>query len=135
MTDKMPETIWLQYDCDFPKNEQEITWCEDKQHSYDVQYRRIDPDTITLSREQLEAFKFPTWQTTKGSLAESLTNIIIGIGIGFIANITVLPAFGYDVSIADAGGMSVVFTIISLIRSYTIRRIYNRYNFFGKGKS
>ena len=71
-------------------------------------------------------------QSKKGSLIESLVNIAIGITIGFLSNIIVLPAFGYDVSIADGVAISLVFTAISLVRSYIIRRIFNKYNFFGR---
>ena len=71
-------------------------------------------------------------QSKKGSLAESLVNIAIGITIGFVSNIIVLPAFGYDVTIADGVAISLVFTAISLVRSYTIRRVFNKYNFFGR---
>lgn len=71
-------------------------------------------------------------QSRLGSLMESLTNIAIGITIGFLSNIIVLPAFGYDVTLADGAMISVVFTAISLVRSYVIRRLYNKYNFFGK---
>lgn len=74
-------------------------------------------------------------QSKRGSLLESLINIIIGIAIGFLSNITVLPAFGYNVSIADATAISMVFTVISFVRSYALRRIFNKYNFFGKGGS
>jgi len=70
-------------------------------------------------------------QSKKGSHAESATNIAIGITIGFISNIIVLPAFGYDVTIKDATMISLVFTAISYVRSYCIRRIFNKYNFFG----
>jgi len=73
-------------------------------------------------------------QSKLGSLAESLTNIAIGITIGFVSNIIVLPAFGYMVTLSDGLFISFVFTAISLVRSYVIRRIYNKYNFFGKGK-
>lgn len=73
-------------------------------------------------------------QSKLGSLMEALTNIAIGLTIGFVSNIIVLPAFGYNVTIADGAMISVVFTAISLVRSYVIRRIYNKYNFFGKGE-
>ena len=69
-------------------------------------------------------------QTHKGSIAESLTNIGIGIAVGFTSNIIVLPAFGYDVTLQDATLISLVFTVISFARSYIVRRVYNKYNFF-----
>ena len=71
-------------------------------------------------------------QTKKGSAAESLTNISIGLSVGFLSNIIVLPAFGYPVTISDSVLISLVFTVISFIRSYTVRRIYNKYNFFSQ---
>lgn len=72
-------------------------------------------------------------QTRIGSLCEAITNIVIGFSVGFLANITVLPAFGYDVTYSDGALISVAFTVISLIRSYIIRRLYNKYNWFGRG--
>lgn len=71
-------------------------------------------------------------QSKLGSLAESITNIAIGITIGFISNIIVLPMFGYNVTMTDGLAISIVFTAISLVRSYVVRRVYNKYNFFGK---
>lgn len=72
-------------------------------------------------------------QTRLGSAVESLTNISIGISVGFVSNIIVLPAFGYPVTISDGIAISCVFTAISFVRSYAVRRIYNKYNFFGRG--
>ena len=72
-------------------------------------------------------------QSKKGSLAESFVNICIGITIGFLSNIIVLPAFGYNVTLSDATAISLVFTVISFIRSYSVRRVFNKYNFFGHG--
>jgi hypothetical protein len=71
-------------------------------------------------------------QTKLGSLSESVTNILIGFTIGFVSNVTVLPMFGYAVTIADGAAISVVFTLISLVRSYVVRRVYNKYNFWSK---
>ena len=71
-------------------------------------------------------------QSRKGSIAESLSNISVGLSVGFLSNIVVLPAFGYDVTLSDATAISLVFTVISFVRSYLIRRLYNKYNFFGR---
>ena len=71
-------------------------------------------------------------QSKFGSFLESCTNVVIGIFIGFVANIAVLPAFGYPVTLGDAVWISIVFTVISLLRSYVIRRVYNKYNFGSK---
>lgn len=64
-------------------------------------------------------------QSKLGSLIESLVNIFIGIAVSFAANLVVLPIFGYPVTFWDGLGISLVFTIISLVRSYVIRRCFN----------
>lgn len=66
-------------------------------------------------------------QSKLGSLLESLTNIVIGVFIGFICNILILPLFGYNVTLNDGFLISCIFTLVSLVRSYIIRRIYNAY--------
>lgn len=59
------------------------------------------------------------------SLLESIINVVIGFGIATVANIIALPWFGYDVSPADAAGIGGVLTIVSIIRSYALRRLFN----------
>ena len=64
-------------------------------------------------------------QSKKQSLIESLTSTTIGIIIGIVLNLTILPIFGYPVSLSDSLWISVIFTVISIIRSYIIRRWFN----------
>ena len=64
-------------------------------------------------------------QSKKQSLIESLTSTTIGIIIGIVLNLTILPVFGYPVSLSDSLWISVIFTVISIIRSYIIRRWFN----------
>ena len=64
-------------------------------------------------------------QTKRQSLVESLTSTTIGIIIGIVLNLTILPVFGYPVSLSDSLWISVIFTIVSIIRSYIIRRWFN----------
>ena len=64
-------------------------------------------------------------QTKKQSFIESLTSTTIGIIIGIVLNLTILPIFGYPVSLSDSLWISVIFTIVSIIRSYVIRRWFN----------
>jgi len=60
------------------------------------------------------------------SATEAATNVAIGYLVSVVANIIVLPAFGYDVTIADSFAIGLAFTAISLARSYILRRIFNR---------
>lgn len=64
-------------------------------------------------------------QTRLGSLIESLVNVVIGFSINWVANITILPLFGFDVTGAQAFGIGLIFTVISIARSYYIRRYFN----------
>ena len=58
-------------------------------------------------------------------MIESLTSTTIGIIIGIVLNVTILPIFGYPVSLSDSLWISVIFTAVSVIRSYAVRRIFN----------
>ncbi len=64
-------------------------------------------------------------QTKKQSMIESLTSTTIGWLIGVILNMLVLPLFDYDVNLTDGVLISIIFTAVSVIRSYIIRRWFN----------
>lgn len=60
------------------------------------------------------------------SFMESLTNVAIGFGINFAANVLILPAvLGVPVDFTALGLIGLLYTIISVVRSYTIRRVFN----------
>lgn len=61
------------------------------------------------------------------SAVESVANVAVGYGVAVAATAVVLPAFGYSVTAVDALGISAVFTAVSLMRSYLLRRIFNRF--------
>lgn len=60
------------------------------------------------------------------SLVEAVTNIAVGYVIAAVLTWLVLPLFGAPVGVADALGISLVFTVVSLIRSYLLRRLFVR---------
>jgi len=64
-------------------------------------------------------------QTRIGSLIESLINILIGYGVALISQICIFPMFGIHVSIGTNLWIGAWFTLISLVRSYIIRRWFN----------
>lgn len=68
-------------------------------------------------------------QTRIGSFVEAAANIAVGFAINWYANMIVLPWFGYDVTAGDAFGIGLVFTAISLVRSYVLRRWFNGLRF------
>jgi hypothetical protein len=72
-------------------------------------------------------------QTKFGSFVESWANIFIGFTINYFANLAVLPMFGLNVTPSDAFVIGLIFTAISLVRSYVIRRWFNSLKFGNKG--
>jgi len=64
-------------------------------------------------------------QSKKMSIFESFVNVGIGYIVAVLANIIVLPIFGYKVTFYDSALIGLAFTLISLIRAYIIRRIFN----------
>jgi hypothetical protein len=40
--------------------------------------------------------------------------------------VLILPLFGYNVTIGDSFAIGLAFTVVSLVRSYVLRRIFNR---------
>lgn len=63
-------------------------------------------------------------QSRTMSLVEAAANNVVAFGISLLANHLVLPLFGLAVSLAQSFGITVVFTLISLVRSYLLRRIF-----------
>ena len=64
-------------------------------------------------------------QTRLGSLIESLMNIAIGYGVALLSQIMIFPLFGIYVSLTTNLWIGAWFTLISLVRSYVIRRWFN----------
>lgn len=65
-------------------------------------------------------------QKKSHSLIEAIFNVVIGFLVSMVANLIVLPWFGFKVSVSAAFNIGLIFTIISIVRSYVLRRIFNR---------
>ena len=59
------------------------------------------------------------------SLLESLTNIVVGYGIAVLTQAAVFPLFGLRASLGENLILGSIFTCVSLVRSYTLRRVFN----------
>jgi len=68
-------------------------------------------------------------QTKFGSFVESWANIGVGFWINFFANMAILPLFGFKVNGGQAFEIGLIFTVISLARSYVLRRWFNGLKF------
>ncbi len=59
------------------------------------------------------------------SFIESCANVAIGFGVAILGQIIVFPWFGMQVRLADNLKIGAIFTVISIARSYCVRRIFN----------
>ena len=64
-------------------------------------------------------------QSKRQSLIETLTSVFVGWFISFIANMLVLHLSGYNINLTDGLLISIIFTIISIVRGYVVRRWFN----------
>ena len=64
-------------------------------------------------------------QSRKGSALEASVNMAVGLAVSMIANAIVFPAYGFHPSLLDNAGITLIYTGISLVRSYCLRRAFN----------
>jgi membrane protein implicated in regulation of membrane protease activity len=65
-------------------------------------------------------------QSRLHSLAESIINIVIGYVVAILAQLLIFPWFGIHIPMSDNLLIGVCFTVVSLIRSYLVRRWFNK---------
>ena len=61
------------------------------------------------------------------SLVEAVANVIVGYGVAVVTQILIFPVFGLQTTLAQNLKMGAVFTIVSLGRSYALRRLFERW--------
>lgn len=64
-------------------------------------------------------------QTRTASMVESVFNVVIGYGVALASQLAIFPMFGIHLPLSDNLAIGAWFTIISLVRSYVIRRWFN----------
>lgn len=60
------------------------------------------------------------------SFIESVVNVLIGLGINVYAQTLVFPLFGINIPLHTNLSIAAIFTVISIVRSFGLRRIFNR---------
>lgn len=68
-------------------------------------------------------------QTKAGSFTEAAANIAVGFSINFFANMLIFPLFGFPLSASKNFAIGCTYTVISLARSYVLRRWFNGLKF------
>jgi hypothetical protein len=67
-------------------------------------------------------------QTKKQSLFESVVNVAVGFGVALLIQIIVFPLFGIIASFGENLAISAIFTIVSILRGYILRRFFVWYH-------
>ena len=65
-------------------------------------------------------------QSRRMSALESGANIAVGIGVAFATQIAVFPLFGLHASAGEHMAITGIFTAVSFVRSYALRRAFER---------
>lgn len=68
-------------------------------------------------------------QTKKMSLIETVLSVLIGYIVALLSQIVVFPLFDIEVSLIDNLLIGLLFTVISIIRGYYVRRLFNWIDF------
>ncbi len=58
------------------------------------------------------------------SLVESIANVAVGYCVAVGTQLLVFPLFGLEVSLTDNLAIGAIFTLVSIGRSYCLRRLF-----------
>ena len=58
------------------------------------------------------------------SLVEALTNVVAGYGVAVGTQLLVFPLFGLEATLRQSLGIGAIFTLVSLVRGYLLRRAF-----------
>jgi hypothetical protein len=59
------------------------------------------------------------------SFCEAIANVAVGYGVAVLTQIMIFPMFGLHTTLAQNLQMGAVFTVVSIVRSYVLRRIFD----------
>lgn len=65
-------------------------------------------------------------QSRLGSAVESCANVAIGYVVAISAQMLIFPLFGVHLPLHDNLLIGALFTVVSLVRSYLLRRFFQR---------
>jgi len=66
-------------------------------------------------------------QSRRLSLIEAIANVFVGYALAVMTQIVVFPWFGLQVSLGDNLAIGGAFLAISLLLSYALRRLFERW--------
>ena len=65
------------------------------------------------------------FQSRAGSMLEAVANVLAGFLVALLGQQLILPLFAIHVGLASHFGIATLFTLLSLVRSYLLRRLFN----------
>lgn len=63
-------------------------------------------------------------QSKRSSLVESIVNTAVGFLTSLILQVIIFPIFGVHLSANEHVVMTIIFTVVSIVRGYAVRRIF-----------
>ena len=65
-------------------------------------------------------------QSRRLSALEAVSNVAVGFALALCVQLAAFPAFGIQLATGQHVGLGALFTIVSLARSYLLRRLFDR---------
>jgi p-aminobenzoyl-glutamate transporter AbgT len=63
-------------------------------------------------------------QSRRASLTEAGANVLIGYCVAIAAQVVIFPLFGIYIGAGEHALIGLLFTLVSLARSYVLRRVF-----------
>ena len=64
-------------------------------------------------------------QTRLMSMVETITNVAIGLVVSFLSQVVIFKYYDIHISLAQNLELTLYFTVVSILRSYALRRFFN----------
>lgn len=64
-------------------------------------------------------------QSRRMSLIEAITNVLVGLVVSLLAQILIFKLYDVHVTFSQNVEITLFFTLISIVRSYALRRLFN----------
>lgn len=64
-------------------------------------------------------------QSRRMSLVETVAGVAVGFVVSVLASFVVYPIFGHAFTLSQNIGITIIFTVLSIVRGYLVRRAFN----------
>jgi hypothetical protein len=71
-------------------------------------------------------------QSRAMSLVEALTNVVVGYALAVATQFAVFPLVGVEIRTRQMLIVGLAFTLVSIVRSYVLRRLFERLGSMGR---